>query len=82
MKFGGQVPPAVIGQSQAAMAAWHDFLGQSSRVYRASTGVQGPESGRLLQGQAGSQLRPPAPPAVRAHGGRWISSAVFSHFCL
>lgn len=42
MKFGGQVPPTVIGQSQAAMAAWHDFLDQSSAEFPGpSTGDQG-----------------------------------------
>lgn len=60
VKFGGQVPPTVIGQSQAAMAAWHDFLGQSSRIYRASTGVQGSRIWSLYcRGWAGSQSYPP-----------------------
>lgn len=52
VKFGGQVPPTVIGQSKAVMAAWHDFLGQSSRIYRAFTGVSGAKPGRFPQVRA------------------------------
>lgn len=65
------MPPTVIGQSQAAMAAWHDFLGQSSRIYRASTGVQGSRIWSLpSQGQPGlPQLHPlsatPVLPSLR-----------------
>lgn len=60
------------------MAAWHDFLGQSSRIYRASTGVQGPRIWSLpSQGQPGlPNCTLPAPlrscPACAPFSGRWI----------
>lgn len=84
VKFGGQVPPTVIGQSQAAMAAWHDFLGQSSRIYRALHRGPGRRIWRLsCRGGLAPNCNLPAPPFLvtrqRACGSR---SAVFSHFCL
>lgn len=63
VKFGGQVPPTVIGQSQAAMAAWHDFLGQSSRIYRALHRGPGRRIWRLsCRGGLAPNCNLPAPP--------------------
>lgn len=60
VKFGGQVPPTVIGQSQTAMAAWHDFLGQSSRIYRALHRGPGRRIWSFPAGAAGLPIAPPS----------------------
>lgn len=34
----GQLEEELIGQSGAAMAVWHDLMGQSTKIYRALQG--------------------------------------------
>lgn len=52
MKLGGQLDAEVIGQSAAAIAVWHDFLDQSTKIYRAIKGLN-----KVLIAECGSACR-------------------------
>lgn len=49
MKHGGQFKAELVGESAAAIAGWHDRLGQSMKIDGASTGFSGP----ILDASAG-----------------------------